>query len=92
MAAAKSSRRPNTIRTGRRSASAAAAANGSEIISLPPNAPPIGAALTRTRSIESPSAFARPSRAMNAPCVLEWTTSSPSGSTQASADCGSRYA
>ena len=55
LAAAKSSLRPNTSRTGRRSFNAAAAASGSEIISLPPNAPPIGAACTRTRSSGSPS-------------------------------------
>ena len=90
LAAAKSSLRWKTSRTGRRSLKAAAAASGSEIISLPPNAPPSGAACTRTRSIGSPSSSAIPWRAMNAPWVEEWTTSVPSGSTQASVDCGSR--
>ena len=90
LAAANSSLRPNTIRTGRCSFSAAAAASGSEIISLPPNAPPIGAACTRILSSGSPSALASPLRTMNAPCVLLCTTSEPSGSTHASVDCGSR--
>ena len=90
LAAAKSSVRPKTIRTGRRSFSAAAAASGSEIISLPPNAPPSGSALTRTRSSDSPSISAIPWRTMNAPWVEACTTSVPSGSRNASADCGSR--
>ena len=47
LAAAKSSERRKTSRTGRPSARAAAATSGSEIISLPPNAPPSGAACTR---------------------------------------------
>ena len=88
--AVKSSMRVIARRTGRRSASVAAATSGSTTISLPPNAPPSGAGRTRMRSSGRPSRSARLWRVGKAPCVLVLTTSSPSGSSHAVAVCGSR--
>ena len=88
--AAKSSERPNTSRTGRPSLIAAAAASGSGISSLPPNAPPIGAVRTRTRSSGRPRTAAIVWRALKTPCVPDVTDRAPSGSVQASATCVSR--
>ncbi len=92
LVAAKSSRRVRTRRTGLRRRSAAPATSGSMTTCFPPNAPPSGAAVTRTLDGGRPKIRASSLRVMNVPWVLAITARVPSGSIQAVAACGSRYA
>ena len=89
---AKSSSRVSSRRTGARRASAAAATSGSMTVCLEPKAPPTGAPVTRTFDIGSPKRAARLLRVAKSACVLAVTARVPSGSSQAIAAWGSRYA